>query len=55
MIPAASTTAIVTSMGSSMWTVLSDNIGIVFGVVVAVALVFWVFRRLLSFFSGGKR
>jgi hypothetical protein len=55
MVPAASTTAIVTAMGASMWSVLADNIGIVFGVVVAVALVFWVFRRLLGFFTGGKR
>jgi NADH:ubiquinone oxidoreductase subunit H len=38
-------------MGTSIWTVLYDNIAIVFGIVIAVALVFWVFRRLMAFFK----
>jgi hypothetical protein len=55
MIPAASTTALITTMGSTVWQVMYDNLPIVFGIVVAIAVVFWAFRRIMAFFNGGKK
>jgi hypothetical protein len=55
MIPAASTTALITEMGSSVWTVLYDNLPLVFGVVVGIAIIFFVWNKLMGFFRGGGR